>query len=209
MPAEINSTLRQQSRLGQVREYQIINNKELRIVLSGKAKQKATTLSLLALGEKSTYHIHLAWGWILSALLAVAGLAGYFYAKQQLGFYIGFSESILVILTVVIVLVCAVLFIFALSRKRIFYSRNSHIPLFEIMVNNPNHRDYRRFLDLLNSYIAKTREFRQLNLQQQMAGELRMIRRLVSEGILNQRDYDLAKDRLFAMSNKKSMLKAG
>lgn len=207
MPAEINTTLRQQTRLGQAREFQIINNKEIRIILPGKSKQKTTTVSLLALGEKSSYHIHVAWGWIIMALLVVAGLAGYFSAKQQFGFYLGIGESILVISAGLIILACGVLFVSALSRKRIFYSRNSHIPLFDIMVNNPSHHEYHQFLNLLNSYIAKTRQFRQLSLQQQMAGELRMIRRLVSEGILEQSDYDRAKGRLFAISNKKSQPK--
>ncbi len=209
MPAEITTTLRQQSRLGQTREYHIIDDKEIRIVLSGKLKQKTVTLSLLALGEKSSYHIHFVWGWLFAALLVAAGLPGYFFAKQEFGFNIGIDESILVVLIAVIALICAVMFVFMLSRKRVFYSRNSHIPLFDIKVNNPTRRDYHQFLDLLNSYINKTRQFRQLSLEQQMAGELRMIRRLVSEDILNQRDYDRAKDRLFRLNNKKSQVQVG
>jgi hypothetical protein len=204
MPAEINSTLRQQHRLGQAREYQIFNNKEIRIVLSGKSNQKSIRVSLLSLGEKSSYHIHFSWGWLLLGMLVGAGLAGYFYAKQQFGFYIGSYESLVVILSGVIVLGCAAKFIFAISRKRIFYSRNSHIPLFDIIVNYPSHREYRRFVDLLHAAIAQARQFWQLSLEQQLAGELRTVRRLVAEGILEQRDYELAKDRVFQLSNKKS-----
>jgi hypothetical protein len=68
-------------------------------------------------------------------------------------------------------------------------------------------KSYRSFIEQLNSYIQKTRTFWQLKLDQQIAGEMRMLRRLAGEGVITQRDYDQAKGRLFGVSNKKSRQK--
>jgi hypothetical protein len=89
-------------------------------------------------------------------------------------------------------------------RVRVFYSRNAAIPLFDLYINKPDYRAYKAFIEQLNLYIDKTRAFWSLKLEQQIAGEMRMLRRLASEGIISQRDYDQAKTRLFGISNKKS-----
>lgn len=204
MSTEINARLIQQARFTGTREYVIVNGKEIRIRMQGKFKQQLVAISLLALGEKSSYHIHFVWRWLILAIVGGMLLGGYFLASKFYGIgsdVIGFS---VIAISSIVVLLGLVLFGINISRKRIFYARNSHVPLFDILVSKPNLREYRDFLDSLQGYISKARQFWSLNTEQQLAGELRMIRRLVNEGILEQAQYDLAKERLFRISNKKS-----
>lgn len=204
MATEINARLVQLSRFTGTREYAIAEGKELRIRIQGKFKQQNIAISLLALGEKSSYHIHFVWRWLVLAVLSGLLLGGYFLADSIYGFTTSLYNFAVVALTGVLILLGLVLFVINISRKRVFYARNSHIALFDILVNNPHAREYRIFLADLQGYITKAREFWSLKPEQQLAGELRMIRRLVSEGVLEQAQYDLAKERLFRASNKQS-----
>lgn len=204
MSTEINARLIQQTRFTGSREYVIVNGKELRIRFQGKFKQQLVAISLLALGEKSSYRIHFVWRWLLLALSSGVLLGGYYLARHLYGFTSAVFDFAVVAISGVFMLLGLVLFAVNISRKRVFYARNSHIALFDILVNKPNLREYRAFLESLQGYITKARQFWSLKTEQQLAGELRMIRRLVSEGVLDQSQYELAKNRLFRINNKKS-----
>ncbi len=204
MATEINARLIQQARFTGTREYVIVDGKELRIRMQGKFKQQLVAISLLALGEKSSYHIHFVWRWMVLAISGGVLLGGYFLANKFYGFGSDVIDFSVIALSSIVMLLGLVLFGLNISRKRIFYARNSHIALFDILVSKPNVREYRDFLQSLQGYISKARQYWSLKTEQQMAGELRMIRRLVNEGVLEQAQYDLAKDRLFRISNKKS-----
>jgi hypothetical protein len=57
---------------------------------------------------------------------------------------------------------------------------------------------------VLDGHLHKTRNYWDLKVEQQIAGEIRMLRRLASEGVIPQKVYEEAKDKLFAISNKSS-----
>lgn len=204
MAAEINAHLRQQTRMGLTRDYTVVEGREIRINLQSKFKTQQFAVSLLALGEKSSYHIHVSWGWVVTALFAALMLSGHYYAKRYLAVDIGIYEFAVVAVFGLLLLVSIVAFVLNFSRKRLFYSRQAHIPLFDILINNPDQRQYRRFLQDLEACIVRSRQFWQLKHEQQMAGELRMIRRLVNEGVLEQSLYERAKEQLFSLSNRQS-----
>ena len=207
MAKEINATLQQQGKLGQVREYQIINGKELRIIQGNGAKQRVYLVHLLALADKSRIRFNITWGWFYLAIACLAGLIIY----QLIALTIKL-DSVLIDLVVLSALglgalLGIILVIINFFRVRIFYSRHASVPLFDMCINQPNQRAYKSFLDNLKSHMVKTRTFWELRLDQQIAGEIRMLRRLASEGVVSQRDYDQAKDRLFNMSGKSSRQK--
>ena len=204
MPKEINATLQQQGKLGQVREYQIVNGKELRIIQGMGAKQRVYLVHLLALADKSRLRFNIAWGWFYLAVVCVVGLVIYLLAKSLFSINSGMVEFAIIGALVLGMVLGLILVIANFSRVRVFYSRHSSIPLFDIYISKPNPQAYKAFLRQLNDYIEKTRAFWQLKLDQQIAGEVRMLRRLASDGVISQRDYDRAKDKLFGISNKKS-----
>jgi len=204
MAKEINATLQQQGKLGQQREYQIINGKELRIIQGMGVKQRVYLVHLLALADKSRVRFNIAWGWLYLAAACLVGLVIYRLAKSLFTINSGMIEFAIMAAFILGIALGLILVIANFSRVRVFYSRHSDIPLFDLYISKPNQQAYKSFLRQLNTYIEKTREFWKLKLDQQIAGEVRMLRRLASDGVISQRDYDQAKDRLFSISNKKS-----
>jgi hypothetical protein len=204
MPKEINATLQQQGKLGQVREYQIVNGKELRIIQGLGAKQRVYLVHLLALADKSRVRFNIAWGWFYLAIGCLIGLVIYLLAKSLFTINSGMIEFAIIGGFVLGIVLGLILVIANFSRVRVFYARHSAIPLFDLYISKPNQQAYKAFLRNLNEYIEKTRAFWKLKLDQQIAGEVRMLRRLASDGVISQLDYDRAKDRLFGISNKKS-----
>lgn len=204
MPAEINATLQQQGKLGQVREYQIVNGKELRIIQGAGAKQRVYLVHLLALADKSKLRFNIAWGWFYLAVACLLALIVFLVVNQFISIGSSTIEFAIIAAFVVGIVLGLILVAVNFYRVRVFYSRNAAIPLFDLYINKPDYRTYKSFIEQLNLYIDKTRAFWSLKLEQQIAGEMRMLRRLASEGIITQRDYDQAKTRLFGISNKKS-----
>ncbi|MEJ2397683.1 MAG: hypothetical protein P8Z67_05375, partial [Gammaproteobacteria bacterium] len=60
------------------------------------------------------------------------------------------------------------------------------------------------FHEAFETYRQKTRSFWDLKPEQQIAGEIRMLRRLAAEGVIPQKVYEDAKDKLFSMSHNTS-----
>jgi len=204
MPAEINAILQQQGQLGQVREYQIINGKELRIIQGTGARQRVYLVHLLALADKSKLRFHITWGWFYLALASLIGLVVFLAAGSFINLGSDMIEFAIIAIFILGIVLGLILVIINFTRVRVFYSRNAGIPLFELQINKPDFRSYKAFMEQLKIYVDKTRSFFNLRTDQQIAGEMRMLRRLATEGVIAQRDYDRAKNRLFGITNRKS-----
>jgi len=204
MPAEINATLQQQGYLGQVREFQIVNGKELRIIHGSGARQRVYLVHLLALADKSRLRFNIAWGWFYLALGCLLGLIVLLLATRLFAFDNALLEFSIIAVLVLGIILGIILVSINFYRSRVFYSRHAAIPLFDLYINKPDYKTYKAFIAQLDAFIDKTRAFWNLKLDQQIAGEMRMLRRLANEGVIAQRDYDRAKSRLFGVSNKKS-----
>ena len=204
MPKEINATLQQQGKLGQIREYQIVNGKELRVIQGMGPRQRVYLVHLLALADKSRLRFNIVWGWFYLALACLCGLLLYLLIKSLIPINSSTVEFAIYAALMLGFVLGLILVIINFSRVRVFYARHSGIPLFDLYIGKPNHTAYKAFLRQLQDYTEKTRTFWKLKLEQQIAGEVRMLRRLASDGVISQRDYDRAKDRLFGISNKRS-----
>lgn len=203
MPGEVNATLLQQGKLGYTREFQLYNGRELRINLGAGSKQNIYQVHLLALADKSKSRFHIAWPWFGCFIASLAGLVVYWIVNlfTSIDANIGFAIILACILGIILGLVMLILKFY---RKRVFYSRYANIPIFEMLINKPDSRSYKNFLDILDSYTLKARSFYALRVDQQIAGEMRMLRRLAKEKIISQSVYDAAKDKLFNISDNKS-----
>jgi len=77
MPAQINATLEQQSRAEPPKELQIVDGKEIRIIIGAPPRQKSYSVQLLALADKSQIRLNIAWGWLWLLIICVLALLGY------------------------------------------------------------------------------------------------------------------------------------
>jgi hypothetical protein len=204
MASEVNANLKQQGNYGQQREYQIVNGRNIRIAIGSKSKHKIYTIPMLALAGKSKSRLQIAWGWLWLAVTGFIAIPVYLFGKTLLGLDTrSFDFAILAMLVVAALIGCIMLVVNS-SRTRIFFTAYSKVPLFDILIGKPDYQSYKRFLNVLDGYLHKTREFWGLKIDQQIAGEIRMLRRLASEGVIPQKVYEEAKDKLFALSNKSS-----
>ncbi len=204
MSNEVNATLRQQGSYGQQREYQIVNGRNIRIAIGNKAKVKVFNVPMLALADKSKLRLHIAWAWFWLAICGLVAIPVYLTIKTGLGQMAQSLNFAILAALVVMALVGLVMLGLNLSRKRVFFTVYSRVPLFDILIGKPDYKSYKQFLNALEGYMHKTRSHWDLKSHQQIAGEVRMLRRLASEGVIPQRVYESAKDKLFAISNKAS-----
>ncbi len=204
MPIEINASLEQQGRLGPLRQFQIVNGKEIRISINSKPKPQTYAVHLLALADKGYLRLHIAWRWLVLLIVSAFILAGYYLGKAIWGYSLSSYEFSFVAGVSLTGLLALILFILNISRKRVFVSRYAKVSLFEILISNPDYRSYKSFIDSLSGYLQKARRFWDLKPEHQIAGEMRMLRRLASQGVITQGVYNQAKDKLFSMSDKKS-----
>lgn len=202
MPAQINATLQQQSRAEPPQELQIVDGKEIRIIIGSPPKQKSYSVQLLALADKSHIRLHIAWGWLWLLITCVAALLGYWSARAMFGLSLGTFEFSYVAGFSLTAILAMVMFALKLTRKRVFISRLAKVRLFDILIGKPNHRAYKSFLRSLNKSLTDARQFWNLKPEHQVAGEMRMLRRLSEEGIIKQSDYEKAKKKLFSVPTK-------
>lgn len=202
MPATINATLQQQSRAEPLKELSIVDGKEIRIVIGSPPRQKSYSVQLLALADKSHIRLNIAWRWLWLLIGCVVALLGYWFARAVFGLSLGMFEFSYVAGFSLTAILALVMFGLKLARKRVFISRLARVRLFDILISNPNHRAYKSFLNNLNQSLINARQFWNLKPEHQVAGEMRMLRRLSEEGIIKQSEYEQAKKKLFSLSTK-------
>lgn len=202
MANEINAHLRQQGCYGQQREYQIINGQIIRIAIGNKSRNKIFNVPMLALAEKSRTHAQIAWAWLWLALFGMVAIPVYLLIKTQFGMKSQITDFAILLVLVIAVLIGLIMLVINFARKRVYFTAYSRVPLFDILVGKPDNKSFKQFLDMFESFRQKTRSNWNLNEQQQIAGEIRMLRRLASEGVIPQKVYEEAKDKLFSISNK-------
>jgi hypothetical protein len=204
MSSEVNANLRQQGSYGVQREYQIVNGRNIRIAIGNKARHKIFNVPMLALAEKSKTHLHIAWAWLWLAISGVIAIPLYLYLKALLELKTHVLDFVILAGLVMAALIGFSMLILNFSRKRIYFTAYSKVPLFDILIGKPDPQSYKEFLNSFETCMQTTRSEWQLRDEQQIAGEIRMLRRLANEGVITQKVYEEAKDKMFSMSNKSS-----
>ncbi|MGD8783228.1 MAG: hypothetical protein PVG75_02265 [Thioalkalispiraceae bacterium] len=202
MSGQINATLQQQSRVEPPRELSIVDGKEIKVVIGVPPKQKSYAVQLLALADKSQLRLSIAWGWLWLFVIAVVALAAYGFSRSVFDLSLGTFEFSYVAGFTLAAILALVMFILKLTRKRIYVSRLARVKLFEILISNPNPRAYKMFINKIDESLREARKFWNLKQEHQIAGEMRMLRRLSEEGIIRQSEYERAKKYLFSLSSK-------
>jgi len=174
--------------------------RELRIEKQNKRGSKKYTIDLLALGDKSKQKIILGWQWFVAGLAAILSMIACLYFLPILDestFYLAATY----VLGLGIAAACFLMAAKGTSRKQIFFSRNANIPLVELIINNPSKNEFNSFVRLVEKCIGSSREGLNISKNNQLAGEMKMIRRLSEEGVVSPSIYKKAKAVLMKMHN--------
>lgn len=195
MAREVTMELCQQLQFGTERQIQLLDNRELRIVDNGKRGQREYSVDLLALAAPGKSRISIAWRWLVAAIaipLIAFNLIPYLPASLA-------ALYITLIKIVSIVLAIGFLYLFwrGTTFKRFFYSKHARIPIVDIVIGKPSLKEYNRFVERLEKRIIKLGSHFNLSRDQQLSGEMRMLRRLIDKKIVSESEYKRAKSKLF------------
>jgi len=171
---------------------QLKKQRELRVEKRSKRESTKYTIDLLALGDKSKQKVILGWQWF------VAGLAAILLMIVCLNFLPILEESTLYMAATYVLglgvgAACFYMAVKGTSRRQIFFSRNANIPLVELAINNPSKSEFNSFVKIVEKYIGSSREGLNISMNNQLAGEMKMIRRLSEEGVVSPSVYKKAK----------------
>lgn len=198
MVRDVTMELEQSGQFGSKRQIQLLDNRELRIIEEQKRRRTEYSIDLLALEDSSRFKVCISWPWLLGGVVIVLLTLSIMRLLPE----IAPSYSDLLSMPTGIVgglaaTACAYIFWLKSSRKQCFFSRHAKIPLVELQVGKPSRKEFKQFVDYLEQRIAMLRKHFNLSTEQQLSGEMRMLRRLSDRKVLNDADYKRAKTKLF------------
>lgn len=186
--------LRQEDVGGQDVELRLVDGKELRVERKGNRSTQSFAVNILVLADKSRLQVRLAWPWPLAGIITIALLLpGSLVSMTGNSFIIGMSQFI----GLVFVPACAWMAWKKTVIRQTFCSRSANYPLVRIAPNKPSRHEVDSFIKHVEERMRSYRKFMNLSENDQLAGEMRTLRRLRDEGIVSKRAYNNVKANLF------------
>ena len=93
-------------------------------------------------------------------------------------------------------MVCLIVFFKLSHGKYVFKSRHAKVPLLDVWTGQPSGKAVKAFVKLLEQRIENAHNHMNLTKEQQITGEIKMLRRLMEENIIQNADYEQARARL-------------
>jgi uncharacterized membrane protein (DUF485 family) len=192
----VNASLQQKGKLGYTKDISIRDGQEIHVRLLAGKNDRSYRVHLLALASKGKAKMHIAWPWLWAVIASVVLLIVYMESKQLLPFENTYIELAIYLACAVGVILGLVMTILKLSLKRVYTSRIAKVPILEFDINKPDRKSYRSFVDALEEHIQKMHSAYSLKTDQQLAGEIRTLRRLLQDGVVSQAAYNGAKAKI-------------
>lgn len=192
----MNDEINQTRVLGRVNNLKIKNGRALSVDSKGWGKRRAYTIDLIALSEKPKRVYRLAWRWLIA--MAVFLLLSYSssYALPMIDEAMASFSPLVNAAGTALVFLSFVMFWLRSSRQLVFYSRHASMPLVEVWSGKPSSKACKEFIRYTESQIALLHEQYNLTEDQQLSGEMKMLRRLSEEGVLETTSYEKAKKKI-------------
>ena len=191
-----NETLVQNRILKRSNRVTFLDNRTLRIDSQTNNKKTSYRIDVIALRGKPTRRYALAWPWLITAVLLIGILL--FETSTSIIFPDGGSwlAMLVKVLLGVLSLVCLGLFFKLSHGKYVFKSRHAKVPLLDIWTGQPSGKAVKAFVKLVEQRIDNAYNHMNLSKEQQITGEVKMLRRLMEENIIQNADYEPARARL-------------
>lgn len=192
----VNATLEQKGKLGYTKEISIRDGQEVQVRLLAGKNDTTYRVHLLALASKGKAKMHIAWPWLWTALASAILLLAYMALRQLLPFADSFIELAIYLACAIGMILGLVMIVLKFSLKRVYSSRMAKVPILEFDINKPDRGSYRSFVEALEEHIQKMHAAYSLKADQQLAGEIRTLRRLLQDGVVSQAAYNSAKAKI-------------
>jgi hypothetical protein len=184
---------------GEHREFTLFNGSHCHQRVSrkfaGKTKHR---VNLQTLDPAPRRRLDLARGWLITS--AILGILSFLLIYRQ--FLSGQAGSSLLVSLIAVSLslfIISLMLTLFLSRNRIrYYSRYGRVPLLELIANQPDSRSLTDFMRQLSHHVRLSQHNHPRAATQALSFELRDLRRLRDEGVIDDQQYEEAKQRIFA-----------
>lgn len=175
----------------------LVKERELRVENVLSRKSLSFCVDVLALNDESKRKVVFAWKWALAGLLAVlvsllvpSILSSLFTEPlyTYLVYLAGASTGA----------ACFYMAWKATSVRQVFYSRNAEVPIIKLIASKPSRKEFGDFVNRVEESIRAIQDKMNLSMKRQLAGEMRMLRRLSEEGVISPSDYKKAQASLLS-----------
>jgi len=195
MTAEKTSQLLQKSMLAPPIQFTLLRGRELEIACRARKNTQIYKVDLLALRAPSERVVNIAWNWWLASLGTMILLIGLVLLLSSL------SLDISAVLVGVIGILFSLMLVFVSwqkgARQQIFYGRHSSVPLVSLQLGIPSKKELQKFVSRVEEQIEALRKKYKLTRDQELAGEMRTLRRLTNDGVISLDEYENSKEVLF------------
>jgi len=176
----------------------LIKERELRIEDKGIRKTLKFCIDIVALKGESKRKITLGWQWIVAGLVCL--LVSFVIPMMFSSFFVeSLTRYLVYLLGVVIAMGCFYMAWKTTSVKQIFYSRNAEVPLIELHAGKPSKDEISTFVAKVEECIRAVQQKMNLSHKRQLAGEMKMLRRLSEEGVISASEYKKAQAILLSL----------
>ncbi|HID48098.1 MAG TPA: hypothetical protein EYP40_00525, partial [Chromatiales bacterium] len=180
--------LKQQGLFSSRRRFELRDNRYLFVHMKGVKQAQDYQLDLLALDPRSRLRITLAWPWLLAAAVVLLLLLGMTLLPDLAGDALA---NHVLLLTLGLSLLAFLFLLLGIARsciERVYVARNTGYPLVRLWPNKPDKNACKTFTRQLEAAIEEVYENVPVDNQQRLAGEIKMLRRLMGHKVVTSRD---------------------
>ncbi len=196
-----NRMLHQKSRaLGEQRNFDIYNEKYIKVMYKGLFGEHKYHLNLAMMEPWPVRHRLIAWRWLLALTYSgITALAFTLYVFFHPG--IGTLGWLLPIIVIFVLLALGSLFLFLYHSPNVieFRSRYGAAVLISLLYKKPDVASFRHFVEEIKQRILTASGKVRMDKKQMLAIEMKEIRRLRDEGVLDHEACQRAEDRLLSL----------
>ena len=197
--ADVDIELNQNDKLGFNVQVKLIDGRELQILKTTKKNEQRYSIDILALQDKSKKVFFIAWKWLLASIgFFLVMLLLLKFLPQLLGSHRNLYLGIILFSGIIGSILCFIQFWKHSSRKQVFHSRNGHIPVIAFRIGKPSKQEFTKFITNLEQRIKKFSSHMELDMDKQLTGEIKMLRRLSEVGVISKAEYEKTKGKLFS-----------
>ncbi|MES0328305.1 MAG: hypothetical protein ABUK13_08960 [Gammaproteobacteria bacterium] len=155
------------------------------------------TANLTYIGAEPERRRYIAWGWLLSALLAMALAFVIVYVSEYSNLVFKHEAMLPVAIVLGVFGVMAlIIFYYKTQHKVIYKSDTGQVPIFELSYM-PRNKAYKIFIGALEQSIDKAHHRAGVTMKHRLVGELKYLRKMSEAGIIAKADYEKARGEIF------------
>lgn len=201
MTQDTTISISQDRPLGGQCTYSIVAGGEVHAHVSNRRRSRNYRFNLFALDPEATREWLVDWRWLKIAGSTTSGAALFAIVAMLLPeggatAYLWSGATLFASLTVL----GLAMFLVGTRRVYRFVSEFSRVPLVEVQVGRPDKESCEEFVAALEEAVIAARAGSGLSRDNQLAGELRMLRRLQNEGVVASAVYEDSKSALLALA---------